>query len=70
MIFIVFILQSINKEYIMDWILCLEYLFGGVIVFDWDLKEIFRILNVRFKKHQINILRQTRYFYNSLFQIN
>ena len=40
-------------------------LFAGVIVFGWDLKEIFGTLNIRFRKHQINISRQTKYFYKA-----
>ena len=58
------------KNISLDWILRVKYFFVGFMVFGWYLKEIFGILYIIFRKYQTNILRQTRYFYNALFQIN
>ena len=58
------------KNISLDWILRVKYFFVGFMVFGWCLKEIFGILDIIFRKYQTNILRQTRYFYNALFQIN
>lgn len=55
------------KNISFDLILCVLV---GFMVFSWDLKEIFGILIIRFTKHQTNILKQTKYFQNALFQIN
>ena len=43
------------KNISLDWILYVEYLFAGVIVIGWKLKEICGISNIRFRKHQITI---------------
>ena len=58
------------KNISLDLIFCVEYLFVGFMVFGWDLKEIFGISFIRLTKHQINFLKQSRYFLNALFQIN